>query len=70
MPASSLGVTLDRLPTLRAATEPPPPTAELAYPQVERVDVRFNERLNKFSATVVLLVVFIDVTYAIMELEL
>lgn len=70
MPASSLGVALDRLPTLRVATEPPPPTAELAYPQVERVSVRFNERLNKISVTVVLFVVFIDVIYAITGLEL
>ena len=63
MPASGLGVSLDRVPKLRVNPPPPPPTADIVYPDVQRVDVTTNERLNKFVSVVVLCVTALDVYY-------
>lgn len=67
MPVSNLGVTLDRLPKLRAHPPPPPPTAEIVYPDAQRVDVAMNERLNKFVGTAVLCITAIDAYYIVSQ---
>lgn len=67
MPASNLGVSLNRVPELRAHLPPPPPTAEIVYPDAQRVDVTTNERLNKIVGVAVLCITVIDAYYMVSQ---
>lgn len=67
MPASSMGVGLAALPTLRAPN-PAPQTVDIVFPERAQADRRENALLRRAVAAIVVLVTVVDVGYLVSRL--